>query len=403
MDKNSKGTQSNNSKKVSNFEMKPVTLIIGGDLCPTKTNFHLFSNSNIDRIIGKELNNILSSADIRVFNLETPLSDIKKPIKKYGPNLAAPISTINGIKSLNPTLLCLANNHILDQDEQGLFSTIEILRKVNIGYFGAGKNLADARKPAIIEKNNIKIGFYACTEHEFSNATEISAGANPFDPLESLDHIKNLKDMCDYLIVLYHGGKELYPYPSPNLQKVCRKIVDRGANLVVCQHSHCIGTIEEYNGSTIIYGQGNFIFDYSDHEAWQTGLLLKVTFLDKKASIDYIPICKNEEIVRIASDVERDKIISELISRSKNITIPGFIEKEYSKFCRKIRNGYLRLLAGFNPLVSRFDRLTGGFLVTIIYNKKNVKAIENIIECEAHREIILRQLRDYNISTKKNK
>ncbi len=124
--------------------------------------------------------------------------------------------------------------------------------------------------------------------------------------------------------------------------------------------------------------------------------------MDKKASIEYIPICKNEEIVRIASNVERDKIISELISRSKNIIMPGFIEKEYSKFCRKIGNSYLRLLAGFNPLISRFDRLIGGFLVTIIYNEKNVKAIENIIECEAHREIILRLFRDYSISTKIN-
>lgn len=35
MDKNSKGILSNNAKKVSNFEMKPVILIIGGDLCPT--------------------------------------------------------------------------------------------------------------------------------------------------------------------------------------------------------------------------------------------------------------------------------------------------------------------------------------------------------------------------------
>lgn len=42
------------------------------------------------------------------------------PIAKCGHNLIAPTSSVNGIKALNPSLLTLANNHILDQEEQGL-------------------------------------------------------------------------------------------------------------------------------------------------------------------------------------------------------------------------------------------------------------------------------------------
>ena len=79
--------------------------------------------------------------------------------------------------------------------------------------------------------------------------------------MESLDHIQNLKDQCDYVIVLYHGGKEHYRYPSPYLQRVARKMVEKGADLVVCQHSHCIGCYEKYKDSMIIYDQGNFIFE----------------------------------------------------------------------------------------------------------------------------------------------
>src|SRR5699024_1436352 len=101
-------------------------------------------------------------------------------------------------------------------------------------------------------------------------------GANPFDPLESFDHIQELKSKCDYVIVLYHGGKERYRYPSPYLQKVCRKFAQKGADLIVCQHSHCIGAYEEFEGSTIIYGQGNFIFNTLNNEFWNTSLLIKV-------------------------------------------------------------------------------------------------------------------------------
>lgn len=75
-----------------------------------------------------------------------------------------------------------------------------------------------------------------------------------------------MSNACDYTIVLYHGGKEHYRFPSPNLQKYCRKFIEKGANIVICQHSHCIGCEENYKNGKIIYGQGNFLFDDSDDE-----------------------------------------------------------------------------------------------------------------------------------------
>ena len=98
-------------------------------------------------------------------------------------------------------------------------STTDILNKHGIPFVGIGDNLSEASKPYIIQKEEFNIGIYACAEHEFSIATENSSGANPFDPLEGLDHIQALKGKCDYVIVLYHGGKEHYRYPSPNLKK----------------------------------------------------------------------------------------------------------------------------------------------------------------------------------------
>ena len=69
--------------------------------------------------------------------------------------------------------------------------------------------------------------------------------------------------LCNSII---NGGKEHYRYPSPDLQKICRKFIDKGADLVVCQHSHCIGCEEKYNHGTIVYGQWNFLFDRSNIE-----------------------------------------------------------------------------------------------------------------------------------------
>jgi poly-gamma-glutamate synthesis protein (capsule biosynthesis protein) len=199
-----------------------MEILIAGDLVPTQSNIDLFNNADIKALLGEELLLLWSSADIRIFNLEVPLADKEAPISKCGLNLIAPISTVNGIKALNPASITLANNHILDQGEQGLKSTQDILKKNNISFVGIGDNLSEASKPCIIKKDGLKMGIYVCAEHEFTIATENTPGANPFDPLESLDRIQNLKAECDYVIVLYHGGKEHYRYPSPYLQKVCR-------------------------------------------------------------------------------------------------------------------------------------------------------------------------------------
>ena len=175
--------------------------------------------------------------------------------------------------------------------------------------------------------------------HDFY-AAEIP-GANPFDPLESLDHIQELKTKCDYAIVLYHGGKEHYRYPSPYLQKVCRKICEKGADLVICQHSHCIGCFEQYEGSTIVYGQGNFIFDKSKSEYWDTSILVKLEINDSQVDTEYIPITRKGNGVRLATGQAAKEILDGFQRRSKEILYEGFIEKQYQEFAQANIQSYL--------------------------------------------------------------
>ena len=101
-------------------------------------------------------------------------------------------------------LLTIANNHIKDQ---GIDSTIEILSKTGISCVGVGNNLEEARKPAFFSVDGKRYGAYACAEHEFSIAAKNIPGTNPFDPLESFDYVAQMGEHCDYIIVLYHGGK----------------------------------------------------------------------------------------------------------------------------------------------------------------------------------------------------
>lgn len=372
-------------------------ILIGADIVPTKSNYNEFIEGNIENLIGKKMNELLNNMDFTIFNLEVPLTDTIDPLPKCGPNLQVPCETINGIKKINPFFFTLANNHILDQKAQGLYSTINILNRENIKYAGAGKNLAEASKPFIFEKNGIKIGIYCCAEREFSIASEKTAGANPFDPLYSLDHIRKLKKDVDYVIVLYHGGKEHYRYPSPYLQKVCRRIIESGADLVLCQHSHCIGCEENWSTGKIIYGQGNFLFDDSDSEFWETSLVIEIILKSNyDFEIEYIPILKVKNGIRIAENEKKEEILKEFESRSRKIRETGFIEAEYMKFAQANINTYLRTGVPhnnsiFNKVINKLSK-ERWFVKRL--KKEQKLALCNYLECEAHRELFVQGLKD---------
>lgn len=375
-----------------------MSILIGADIVPSESNKTYFHSGNMQDVVGIELLNLLCNSDYRIFNLECPLVNSNSPIQKCGPNLRADVSTVNGLKSIGVNLLTLANNHIMDHGNAGLESTISLLEKENISFLGAGECLKAAAMPFVFSSNKKMIGVYACAEHEFSIAEENKPGANPFDPLESFDHVDDLKNGCDYVIVLYHGGKEHYRYPSPMLQRVCRKFIEKGADLVICQHTHCIGCEEKFLGKTIIYGQGNFIFDSCNTPTSQTSLLVKI---DDNFMVDYIPLKKNGCGVRLANDNLAKTILSEFNQRSEQIKKPGFIEDEYSKFAKNMLSHYLLTCSGYNHkiwlrILNRvFQHQLSVHFGKNSYKKFEILAIQNFIECEAHRELLLKGLKDF--------
>ena len=374
-----------------------MSIILGADCVPTKSNLDFFVSGQMDSVIDEKLRKVLDAGEVFILNLETPLCDRTSPIKKRGPNLITPTKAIEGLKDLGVDFVTIANNHIMDHGAEGLRSTISTLENNGIEWIGAGENLSNQKKTAVIAWKGKKVGLYACTEHEFSTATEKQDGANPFDPLVSFDDVRELSLRCDYVIVLYHGGKELYRYPSPMLQRVCQKFADCGAKLVICQHSHCIGCEEEYKGTRIVYGQGNFIFDRANDEFWNTALLIE---LDDDFSVRYIPIIKKGGNVALAEDIMRDSILREFSNRSSQISIPGFVENEYGRFAKKYYSYYLSILRGEkNSIVNRIlNKLTNGMYTSKayrrIYKEEEMLALENCLMCEAHFELLKRAIID---------
>ena len=377
-----------------------LKLYIGADFVPTDINRVLFETGNIEALVGKELLGLFKQSDLNVFNLEVPLTDVSTPIDKFGNNLKSPTKTIYGYKALEPIFLTLANNHSLDHGVEGLTTTLELLNKYDIKNAGAGANVKEAKKPFIFEKDGIRIGFYLCAEHEFTVASCHTMGANPFDVLESFDDVEALKKTCDYVIVLYHGGKEFYRYPSPMLQRYCRKFVDKGADLVVCQHSHCIGSREDYGNGTIIYGQGNFIFNsefYIQHKEFvKDSLLINVEATKDSFIVSELPIRSTELGTRLATESEADETLTAYKQRSEHIRDAHFVVQAYKDFADTHVKRYLREFIGRSFIIRAINALFGRKLMQLLLGKTSYLAIQNYLECEAHHELFLQGIKNIN-------
>lgn len=178
-------------------------IIICGDLCPTIDSEKLFEENNAEALFG-DLYNKFGNADFVVGNLEAPLVDEAKPIKKCGPHLKGKPAYIGVLKKAGFHLLGIANNHIRDYGDEGVISTIQQCETSGISTVGGG-SIEQARRPYILTKKGWRIGVLAFAEHEFNIAEGTKLGANLFDPYCSFDDIVQTKTECDFLIVLYHG------------------------------------------------------------------------------------------------------------------------------------------------------------------------------------------------------
>lgn len=160
----------------------------------------------------------------------------------------------------------------------------------------------------------------------------------------------------------------------------------------MCQHTHCVGCYEEYHGATIVYGQGNFIFDNSESEFWETSLLLKVIASNAGYKMEYIPLIKEKNVVRAAKN-EYDIILNGFEKRSKEILQDEFIEKTFAEFSKTMELSYLGAFSGLARYPRAIlTRLLKGALLRQYYSRKKRLIIKNCIECEAHRKVVLKCL-----------
>jgi poly-gamma-glutamate capsule biosynthesis protein CapA/YwtB (metallophosphatase superfamily) len=219
----------------------------------------------------------LNMGDVVFANLETPLTASSHGLDKNRKIvLKAEPESVVALTSAGINLVSLANNHIMDYYEKGLMDTIELLDLNNIAYAGAGEDIDEARNPAIIEKNGLKIGLLAYTD-----MAELVFAGNPYLSFAAgneksgvaprkyeivMEDVSKAREQVDLLAVSLHWGIEESFKIAPEQVEFARNLIDNGVDLILGHHPHQFQGIEMYKGKPIIYSMGNILFDQNDPE-----------------------------------------------------------------------------------------------------------------------------------------
>jgi hypothetical protein len=238
----------------------------------------------------KRLTPTFKAADLVFVNCEGALSDHGR---KNGRNIT-PEKFANTMKASGIGIVNLANNHTFDAEERGFFDTIRNLDSVGIAHAGGGRDLAEARKPVIVVRNGIKLGFISYTQFnnfgESAFAADGRPGVVPMDPFLIKEDIRKLRPQVDYVLVAIHWSTNRGYEISPDNRKFAHDLIDAGADVILGHHPPHPKGIEVYHGKVILYAPSNILRGHTTSKS-DDGYLARFTLGPKSVEkIEVLPI-----------------------------------------------------------------------------------------------------------------
>ncbi|MBI2958390.1 MAG: CapA family protein [Chloroflexi bacterium] len=266
-------------------ESRLLTLAAVGDVSP---------NRDDPPSVFRYSRHVLREADIVFGQMEVPLSD--RGIPMLSTNMPRRLAARN-VRALTDEgagsdVMSFASNHAMDYGREAFCDTLDILERSGIAVVGAGRDIQEARKPAVLSRNGTRIGFlaYLSVVNHGSVAQENAPGCAPLRASTSYQHvhhwpgtplltitelfpqdkklmeedIKRLRPQVDVLAVSMHSGLVHYRGMLAMYQtEAAHAAIDSGADLVLQHHAHILKGIEVYKSKAIFYSLGNFALEHT--------------------------------------------------------------------------------------------------------------------------------------------
>jgi len=266
-----------------------VNIALAGDTMLGRRVAEALAADGPEGLVADEVVELTRAADLFVLNLEcciaeggTPWPDPRKPFFFRAPPAATEV-----LKRLGVDCVTLANNHALDFGPEALLDTLEHLSSAGIASVGAGRNVEEARRPAILEVDGFRLAVVGCSDHppEFAAAADSPGIAYGLDWMQTA--IAGLD--AEAVLVTPHWGPNMVAAPVPYVRRAAAALRAAGATLIAGHSAHVFHGIEP----GILYDVGDFLDDYTVDSKLRNdlGLLFLVTLdRDGPRALEAVPL-----------------------------------------------------------------------------------------------------------------
>jgi poly-gamma-glutamate capsule biosynthesis protein CapA/YwtB (metallophosphatase superfamily) len=212
--------------------------------------------------------------DARVINLETSVTRSADFMPGKAVHYRMSPGNLPSLTAVHPDACALANNHVLDLGRSGLRETLDTLASGGLRAVGAGRDAADARRPATIPVHGGgRAVVFSCGAASSGIPSSWAATATRpgIDFLPSLSdevadvliaRVREVKRPGDVVIVSVHWGSNWGYAVHDEQVRFAHRLIDGGVDLIHGHSSHHPRPVEIYRGRLVLYGCGDCIDDY---------------------------------------------------------------------------------------------------------------------------------------------
>ena len=228
------------------------------------------------------LQSAVSSADLAVAHLETPVGHPRGPFGGY-PVYAVPPQVLPALRAVGFAGVTTASNHSLDAGTAGIDRTIAALDEAGLRHAGTASSAAAASRTTVFEVGGVSVALlsFAYGFNGFRLPAGRSWAANPIDVPTMLDAAGRARaGGAQIVVVAVHAGDQYVSAPSTQQLRVFDALTrSDDVDFVYGHHAHVVQPLSRVNGKLVAYGLGNAVADLGRSlPETRSGLLARVRF-----------------------------------------------------------------------------------------------------------------------------
>lgn len=243
----------------------------------------------------------LCAGDLVFAQLETTVTDRGARAPNARLAMRAAPTMAKAARDAGIEVMSFAGNHCLDWGFEGFTDTLAHMAGTGVALCGAGETLAEARRPAVVERGGLRFAFLAYSSilpegyraernrpgcapmraftlyeqielDQPGTPARIHTRAHPGDLQALVDDVKAARAAADLVLVSLHWGVHMVEAEVADYQReVARAAIEAGAHAILGHHPHILKGVEFIRGAPVFYSLGNFAIDQP--HAWDPAIV----------------------------------------------------------------------------------------------------------------------------------